>query len=124
MPSVDFATYLGELRDRKVTGLFKAGWNMDDPSIENFLVPQFATGASSNDSGYSNADFDAAVAEAATLKGDEAIAKYQDAEAILAEDFPVIPLWYVRTIAGYSENIAAVQFTPFGTPDLTSVRLA
>jgi oligopeptide transport system substrate-binding protein len=123
-PSVDFATYLADVRERKVTGLFKAAWIMDYPSIENFLVPQFATEGSANDSGHSDANFDAAVAEAATLQGDKASAKYQEAEAILAEDFPVIPLWYVRTIAGYSNNIGAVQFTPFGTPDLASVRLS
>jgi hypothetical protein len=56
------------------------------------------------------------------LQGDEANAKYQEAEAILSEDFPVIPLWYGRTIAGYSENLAEVRFTPFESVDLTSVR--
>jgi oligopeptide transport system substrate-binding protein len=122
--TVDFATFRGEVRDRKITGLFKAAWQMDYPSIENFLVPQYATGASSNDGVYSSPDFDAAVAEAATLTGDAAIAKYQEAEAILAQDFPVIPLWYGRTIAGYSENVAEVRFTPFSTVDLTSVRLS
>ena len=124
VPTVDFPTFLANVRDRKATGLIKAGWRMDYPSIENFLVPLYATGASANDSAYSDPDFDAAVAEAATLQGDEAIAKYQEAEAILAEDFPVIPLWYGRTIAGYSENLAEVRFTPFETVDLTSVRLS
>jgi oligopeptide transport system substrate-binding protein len=123
VPSADFQTFLAKIRNRKATGLFKAGWRMDYPSIENFLVPLYATNASSNDSAYSNPDFDAAVAEAAMLQGEEAIAKYQEAEAILAEDFPVIPLWYGRTVAGYSENIAEVRFTPFETPDLTSVRV-
>jgi hypothetical protein len=36
----------------------------------------------------------------------------------------VIPLWYGRTIAGYSEEIAEVRFTPFESVDLTSVRLS
>lgn len=58
------------------------------------------------------------------LQGDKAIATYQEAEAMLAEDFPVIPLWYGRTIAGHSENIAEVEFTPFESPDLASVRLS
>jgi oligopeptide transport system substrate-binding protein len=43
---------------------------------------------------------------------------------MLADDFPVIPLWFGRTIAGYSENIAQVRFTPLESPDLTSVRLS
>jgi oligopeptide transport system substrate-binding protein len=124
LPLADLATFLAAIRDHEATGLLKGAWLMDYPSIENFLVPQYATGASSNDGVYSSPDFDAAVAEAATLTGDAGIAKYQEAEAILAEDFPVIPLWYGRTIAGYSENIAEVRFTPFSTVDLTSVRLS
>ena len=124
VPMADTATFLTTVQDQEATGLLKGVWLMDYPSIENFLVPLYATGASSNDGGYSSPDFDAAVAEAATLQGEEAIEKYQEAEAILAEDFPVIPLWYGRTVAGYSENITEVRFTPFSTVDLTSVRLS
>jgi len=124
VPSPDFATFRADVIERKVTGLIKSAWLMDYPSIENYLVPQYATHNYANDANYSNPAFDAAVAEAATLPSNEANVKYQEAEAMLVDDFPVIPLWYGRTVAGYSENIAEVRFTPFETPDLTSVRLS
>ena len=39
----------------KVDGLFRQGWQMDYPSIENFLVPLYAKGAASNYYDYDNA---------------------------------------------------------------------
>ena len=124
IPIPDTATFNENVAAHKVAGLIRGAWFMDYPSIENFLVPQYTTNGSANQSAYSNPAFDAAVSEAATLPGPDAIAKYQEAEAMLADDFPVIPLWYGRTIAGFSENIADVRFTPFETPDLASLRLS
>jgi oligopeptide transport system substrate-binding protein len=98
---------------------------MDYPSIENFLVPLYATGASANDGDYSNPEFDAKLDEAASApSSEEAIALYQEAELIMAEDMPSIPMWYGKTIAGHSSNVDNVKITPFGTTDLLSIALA
>ena len=66
-PVVDFATFRTQIGDpacapgcRKMKGMFRTGWQMDYPSIENFLAPLYATGASSNDGDYSNPAFDKA----------------------------------------------------------------
>jgi oligopeptide transport system substrate-binding protein len=118
---VDFATLLKERAEKKMTGAYRTGWQMDYPAIENFLTPLYATGASANDSGYSNKEFDALVKKAATQEGDEALATYQQAEALLAKDMQVIPLWYGKLIAGHSENIETIKYTPFGTTDLASL---
>ena len=80
-----------------MTGLFRTGWQMDYPSIENFLVPLYKTGASSNDGGYSNPKFDALMDEGAALPGDQGIAKFQEGETILAQDMPVIPCGTARS---------------------------
>ena len=48
-PVVDFATFRSQITDRKMKGMFRSGWQMDYPSIENFLAPIYKTGASSND---------------------------------------------------------------------------
>lgn len=121
---VDFATFRTKINNREMTGIFRTGWQMDYPSVENFLVPLYATNASANDGLYSNPEFDKAVAEAATLQGEEAIAKYNEAEAMLAADMPAVPLWYGKTIAGYSTNVDNVKITPFQTVDLLSVTTA
>ena len=103
-------------------GMFRTGWQMDYPSIENFLAPLYGTGAGSNDGDYSNADFDALLKEAAAQSTvDTANAKYQAAEKLLVENMPAIPLWYGKTIAGWSEKVDNVKVTPFGTIDLAAV---
>ena len=54
-----------QIHDRKMKGMFRTGWQMDYPSIENFLTPIYRPGASSNDGDYNNPAFDAKLAEAA-----------------------------------------------------------
>jgi oligopeptide transport system substrate-binding protein len=120
---VDFATFLKDRGAKKIPGAYRTGWQMDYPAIENFLAPLYATGASANDSGYSNKEFDALIKKAATQDGDESLATYQQAEALLAEDMQVIPLWYGALTAGHSENVEQIRYTPFGTPDLTSIKV-
>ena len=77
-------------------GMFRTGWQMDYPSIENFLAPIYKTGAGSNDGDYSNPEFDQLLNEAAAEPRTRASAnaKYQEAEALLANDMPAIPMWY------------------------------
>lgn len=117
----DFATFLDATSAKKMTGMFRSGWQMDYPSIENFLVPLYKTGAAANDSGWSNAEFDQLVDEAASQPGEEGIGTYQKAEAVLAQEMPVIPTWYGKTIAGYSDQVKDVQFTPFSRVDLLTI---
>lgn len=120
-----FAEFREQINARE-TGdmtMFRTGWQMDYPSIENFLTPLYATGASANDGDYSNEEFDELISQAAQAQGDEALGLYQEAERLLAEDMPVIPLWYGKTIAGYSTRVdpESVSITPFGTLDLLSI---
>jgi oligopeptide transport system substrate-binding protein len=119
---VDFDTLRTDVDERKMTGLFRTGWQMDYPSIENFLVPLYATGASSNDNDQSIPEFDKLTTEAAAAATtDEANAKYQEAEKLLADTMAVIPLWYSNQQSGWSTKVSNVKVTPFGTLDLESV---
>jgi len=120
-PYVDFATFLTDRNDFKMDGPFRAGWQMDYPSIENFLAPIYGTDAGSNDGKYTNPEFDAKLTEAAAAEGDEATKLYQEAEAIMTEDFPGIPLWYGKAVGGWSENVNSVPFNPFGVPEWTAI---
>jgi len=121
---VDFATFRAEIGDRKMKGMFRTGWQMDYPSIENFLTPIYATGSSSNDGDYSNAAFDTLLDEAAAETDPAASnAKYQEAEALLAADMPSIPMWYGKSTMGWSDKVTGVKITAFGTIDFASVSL-
>ena len=103
-------------------GLFRTGWQMDYPSIENFLSPIYKTGASSNDGDYSNPDFDKLLVEAAAATDPAAAnAKYQEAEALLAKDMASIPMWYGKATMGWSDKVTGVKITAFGTIDIPSI---
>jgi oligopeptide transport system substrate-binding protein len=122
-PVTNFNIFRGEITDRKMTGLFRTGWQMDYPSIENFLGPLYGTGAGSNDSDYSSPAFDRKLNEAAAAKTPQDANKlYQDAEQILADGMPVIPLWFSKLQAGWSTHITSIQFTPFGTAALETIK--
>ena len=45
------------------------------------------------------------------------------AEAVLAQDFPAVPLWYYRTNSGYSTKVQNVAFDSFGNPAWTEVQV-
>ena len=123
-PVVDFSTFRGGIAAGKQKGMFRTGWQMDYPSIENFLAPIFKTGASSNDGKYSNPEFDKLLVEAAaSTDAAAANAKYQEAEALLANDMPAIPMWYSTATFGWSDKVTGVKITAFGTIDFASLAL-
>src|SRR5215207_3838134 len=112
---VDFATFNKKIDANELKGMFRSGWQMDYPSIENFLTPIYAKGADSNWSKYDNPEFQKLLSEAAAAPStEEANALYQQAEAMLNVDFPTAPLWTRNTNAGWSENVTDVQVTAFG----------
>ena len=127
VPAVDFATFNKKIRGGGLNGLFRSGWQMDYPSIENFLTPMYAKGAypaGSNFGAYSNPEFDKLLTQAAAAKTvEEANGLYQQAEALLDKDFPTAPLWARNTNVGWSENVTDVKVTAFGTLDLTSIKV-
>lgn len=120
-PTADFATFRTEVVNKEMTGMFRTGWQMDYPSIENFLVPLYKTGASANDGDWSNKKFDDLMDEASAKAGQEGIDLFQQGEAVLAEDMPVIPMWYGAVVAGYSDTVSNVQFTPFSRVNLLTI---
>lgn len=116
-PVPTFGEFRENINDREYQGLLRTGWQMDYPHLENFLSPLFVTGASSNDGDYSNEEFDELVTEAKQASDeDEANELYQEAEQILAEDMPAIPVFAGRTVSGYSERMENMEVTPFGVP--------
>ncbi len=121
---VDFATFNNGIDNDEYKGIFRSGWQMDYPSIENFLAPIYAEGADSNWSDYSNPEFQDLLTQAAAAEaGDESNQLYQQAEQLLAEDFPTAPFTYAKATMGWSDKVTNVQITAFGTPDLRSVQV-
>ncbi len=121
-PVVDFATFRDKIGNGKLKGMFRSGWVMDYPHIENFLAPLYKTNAASNDNDYSNPAFDKKLNEAAAASTPEESNKlYQEAERMLANDMPAIPMWYYAAQAGWSDHVDNVTVTAFGEPDYRSI---
>ncbi|MDR1851339.1 MAG: ABC transporter substrate-binding protein [Propionibacteriaceae bacterium] len=120
----NFQTLRKGINNRELKGLYRGGWQMDYPSIENFLTPIYSTGASSNDGDFSDKKFDQLLKDAAAETDlNKANELYQEAERILGEKMPSIPQWYQSSQYGYSSKIAEVKMTPFSTFDLSSIKL-
>lgn len=110
-PFPTFDEFLDARDKETLKGLFRGGWQADYPAMSNFLGPIYGTGAGSNDMGYSNKEFDAKLKEANGADTPEkAIELYKEAQTILFEDMPGIPLWYQNVTAGYGEDVDNVVF--------------
>jgi len=93
--------------------------------MENYLGPLYGTGGSSNYYGYTNPAFDSLVKEGSAAKTtDEAIAKWQAAEDILAQDMPVIPLRFGQNVFGHSQKVKNVSMDLFSKVDLYKIEVA
>ncbi|MCA5892917.1 ABC transporter substrate-binding protein [Isoptericola sp. NEAU-Y5] len=119
-PTPDF---FANRSDRAFTGAFRSNWFPDYPLNENYLAPVYASGDAENGNtnfGYYGEEFEAAIKagdEAPTLE--EAVTRYQEAEAALATDFPTVPLVFSVNSYYYSERLSNVVLDPFsGEPKL------
>ena len=66
----------------------------------------------SDEFGYANRQVDDLLASAAaSTDEDQAVARYQEAEEILLDDLPQIPLWYANVAAVSSTALTHAAFT-------------
>ncbi|MDT3331000.1 MULTISPECIES: peptide ABC transporter substrate-binding protein [Microbacterium] len=109
-PFPDFATYL-DARDNEKVDAFRSGWQADYPGLYNFLGPLYATGAGSNDGKYSDKKFDDLLAKGIS-ETDEAArnSTLLEAQSVLFEDLPAIPLWYSNVNGGWADGVKNVEF--------------
>ncbi|MEU4566806.1 ABC transporter substrate-binding protein [Micromonospora sp. NPDC023956] len=104
--NLQFAEYLETADNKKFTGPFRLGWSADYPFLESYLAPLYSTGADSNNSAYANPEFDALLAQGDAANSiQEAIPFYQKAEDLIVEDLPVIPMWWGKVGAVYSDKV-------------------
>lgn len=99
--NMDWGVYITKL-DNGETQLFRNGWIADYPDPDNFLDILFHSrnaGPGGNASFYKNPKVDQLLIEAKSMKaGDERWEKYHEVERIVAEEVPIIPLYYFTNI--------------------------
>jgi oligopeptide transport system substrate-binding protein len=93
--ALDFTTLFGRLGGADSPDLWSLSWIADYPSPNDFLGILLGSDQPNNYGGWSSAAFDEAIARAVgTADPVEARAGYDDAERILADEVPVVPVSY------------------------------
>jgi oligopeptide transport system substrate-binding protein len=118
--------YVPLAMEQGFTGPFRSGWTMDYPSPQNYLEPLYSTSAlppgGANTTFYSNPEFDRLVAEGNQAPSNaEAIAKYNQAEDVLLEDMPIIPMFFQVEQSVFSEHVSDVKVDLFGRVEAAEV---
>jgi len=111
VPYPDFAGLRTEVNNDTITTAFRSGWQFDYPGQYNILSALYLTGSGSNDARYSNPEYDSLIKAGASADSIEAANEsFSQAQEILFEDLPAIPLWYGSVNAGYSTLVDNVEF--------------
>ena len=100
----EWHAYLSSRRIRKTIPSPPRGWIGDyiDP---NTFLGMFVTGGADNQTGWSNAKYDELIADAAKEQDDQKrLQDFHDAEQILMDEMPVIPVY----VLGDAEHGAAL----------------
>ncbi|MCU1661818.1 MAG: peptide transporter substrate-binding protein [Pseudonocardia sp.] len=125
VPVPTFGEFRTAINAREMSRIYRTGWVADYPSIENFLNPMYRTGGSTNDGEYSNPAVDALLARAdAAPSTEEGNALYQEAERLIIQDMPAIPLYFQSVQAGWSARMSNVTVTQFRELDVFGVTVS
>ncbi|MEV7177203.1 ABC transporter substrate-binding protein [Kitasatospora sp. NPDC093679] len=127
-PFEKFGKLLDSLGEKQYSGAFRMGWSMDYPSAENYLRPIFSKVAidqGSNYGGYVNDKFESLLTQADQAKTqEEGLKLYQQADDVLVQDLPYIPVYTNMSSAAYTKSVKNVDTDAFGRMDLANVELA
>ena len=102
--------------------MFTMGWIADYPDPHNFLDVLFYTGSEVNISEYSSASLDALLDQAAIEQSrTDRLAMYQQAEQLVVDDAPCVPLWHGTNYILVKPYVKGYEFSAQGIPDLSNV---
>ena len=122
LQQVEWATYLEDLKQHKYQLYSDIGWIADYPDPQNFLDLLFHSGSLENNSLYSNAQVDKVLEQARLETKDEARLKlYQQAEQMIVDDAPWIPLWFTKSYVLVKPYIKGYDVTPMIVPQLKDI---
>jgi len=119
--NLDFAQYLPLGEQKGWTGPYRYGWSFDYPAAESYLTPLFTPSSfppiGSNYSFYSNQQVVDLIAQGdQAASEDEAIADYQQAEDIIAQDMPMAPLFFTKIQSVHTDHVDNVRIDLFQRP--------
>lgn len=119
----DFGLFLSDLDDGNFE-MYSLGWIADYPDPQNFLEIKFHSNSSNNESGYSNGQVDDLLDEAETTADQEdRIALYQQAEQLIVDDAPWIPLYHGKASYLVKPYVQGYDVPEFVIPNLRYVSI-
>lgn len=110
--TVEWAAYLSML-DSGDYQIGRQGWVAEYPSIDNFLYSLCYTGNADNLSGYSNEQVDSLIVQArGTQDENERLSLLEQANTIVGNDVPMIPLFFYKFAKVGSSRIKQAYLSP------------
>ncbi|HLT89549.1 MAG TPA: peptide ABC transporter substrate-binding protein [Woeseiaceae bacterium] len=114
----EFQVLLSNMRAKEVTQVFRSSWSGDYNDAHTFLHVM-TSDAASNMTGYANPVFDSLLQRAATETDPERRRDYmQQAEHVLLDDYPVIPLYFFVSkhlvnpdLEGWEDNVLDYHYS-------------
>lgn len=123
-PYDSFEELGADVVDRTIGSAYREGWQPDYPSVLNYLRPRFVTGEFSNGGDYSSRKVDVALKKARlTEEEDERWDLAAEAQTVLLDQLPAIPLWYSGVVAALAEGVGGAALTWQGTFDYTQLTI-
>jgi peptide/nickel transport system substrate-binding protein/oligopeptide transport system substrate-binding protein len=125
---VEFATFLQQV-DRRQFDMMTLGWIADYLDPEDFLDILFHSQSPDNRTGYANPEVDRLLEQARTMPTDTEEARqarlriYQQAEQIIVQDSPWIPLLHPRSAYVVKPYVQGYFVPPLVMEHLRYVRL-
>ena len=102
--------------------MFMLGWVADYPDPQNFLDNLFHTGAEYNTGKYSNPELDKILDSAAVEPDNKSrLAMYQQAEQMILDDAPCLPLWFGINYVLVKPDVKNYKLNALGIPLLSQV---
>ncbi len=124
LPQLQFGQFLQDLDEGNFQA-FSLGWIADYVDPQNFLDIKFHSQSANNETLYSNSEVDALLEEARTEENQaKRLELYQQAEQIIVQDAPWIPLFHGKNNALTKPHVQDYFIAPFVIPNLRYVSIA
>ena len=120
----EFGLFLRDL-DEGSFQMFSLGWIADYVNAQNFLDIKLHSQSANNETNYSNPQADALLEQARTEANEQTRTQlYQQAEELIVQDAPWIPLYHSKTNALIKPYVEGYVIAPFVIPNLRYVSIS
>ncbi len=123
LTNMEWQSYLEHTQNMKYS-IGRAGWIGDyvDP---NTFLDMWVSGGANNETGWSHPEYDRLIAEAAkTQDPDQRMELFHQAEAILVEEKPIIPIYHYVTKNMVRPEVQGFYGNPLDVHPLSAIRMA